>query len=63
MFIFLASLAAFQRIAFHAHWPSDVLAGAAVALFISGGLVQNWGLGYLMGRFEGEEIQARSASE
>ena len=54
LFIFLACLASFQRIAFHAHWPSDVLASVAVALLISGGLIQNWGLGYLMGRFERE---------
>ena len=52
LFIFLACLASFQRIAFHAHWPSDVLASVAIALLISGGLVQNWGLGYWMGRFE-----------
>lgn len=63
LFIFLAILASFQRIAFHAHWPSDVLAGVAVALLISGGLVQNWGLGYLMGRFEGEaSLLSRSAN-
>lgn len=54
LFIFLACLASFQRIAFQAHWPSDVLASVAVALLISGGLVQNWGLGYLLGRFERE---------
>ena len=54
LFIFLACLASFQRIAFHAHWPSDVLASVAIALLISGGLIQNWGLGYLMGQFERE---------
>ena len=64
LFIFLACLASLQRIAFQAHWPSDVLASAAVALLISGGLIQNWGLGYWMGRFEGEtSIPPRNASE
>ena len=56
LFIFLAFLASFQRIAFRAHWPSDVLSAVAIALLISGGLVQNWGLGYLMGQFEQESI-------
>ncbi len=62
LFIFLACLASFQRIAFQAHWPSDVLASAAVAMLISGGLIQNWGLGYLMGRFEREPFQTSGLS-
>ncbi len=30
-FLFLASMAGFQRVADNAHWPSDVLAGAAIS--------------------------------
>jgi membrane-associated phospholipid phosphatase len=64
LFISLACLASLQRIVFHAHWPSDVLASVAVALLVSGGLVQNWGLGYWMGQFEGEaSVHARTANE
>ncbi len=55
LYVFLACLASLQRVVFLAHWPSDVLASVAIAVLISGGLVQNWGLGYLMGRFEQEE--------
>lgn len=52
LFITLAVLASLQRVSAWAHWPSDVLAAAAIALLVSGGLVQNWGLGWLMGNFE-----------
>ena len=56
LFIFLACLSSFQRVAFFAHWPSDVFASVAVAMLVSGGLIQNWGLGYLMGRYEKEAV-------
>ena len=52
----IACLACLQRVAFLAHWPSDVLTSVAIAFLISGGLIQNWGLGYLMGRFEKETV-------
>ncbi len=57
LFICLACLSSFQRIVFQAHWPSDVFAAIAVAILIAGGLVQNWGLGYLLGKFEGGETK------
>ena len=36
LFLTLASLAALQRVAFHAHWPSDVFVGIAIAVLIAG---------------------------
>ena len=52
LFVFLATLASIQRVVEFAHWPSDVLAGAAVGILCGGALQQNWGLGWLLGRLE-----------
>ena len=45
LFVFLALLASIQRVMVYAHWPSDVLVGAAVAFCFAGALTQNWGVG------------------
>ena len=55
LFVGLAVLASLQRISSAAHWTSDVLAGAAIGFLIAGGLVQNWGIGYLCGRVEARQ--------
>ena len=52
LFILIATLASIQRVVEYAHWPSDVLAGAAVGILCAGALQQNWGLGWLLGRLE-----------
>ena len=52
LFVFVAALASLQRVVGYAHWPSDVLAGAAVGILCAGALQQNWGLGWLLGRLE-----------
>ena len=52
LFISLATLASIQRVVEFAHWPSDVLAGAAVGILCGGALQQNWGFGWLLGRLE-----------
>ena len=52
LFISLATLASIQRVLEFAHWPSDVLAGAAIGILCGGSLQQNWGLGWLLGRLE-----------
>ena len=52
LFIFLATMASIQRVVEHAHWPSDVLIGAAVGILCGGALQQNWGFGWLLGRLE-----------
>ncbi len=52
LFTVLAILAALQRIVSTAHWTSDVLSGAAVALIVSCLLMQNYGLGRFCNRIE-----------
>jgi membrane-associated phospholipid phosphatase len=52
LFLCVAILASIQRVIFFAHWPSDVAVGCALGFLIAGGLVQNWGIGYLCGRLE-----------
>ena len=52
LFIAIATLASIQRVVEFAHWPSDVLAGAAVGILCGGALQQNWGFGWLLGRLE-----------
>ena len=52
LFIFIATLASIQRIVEYAHWPSDVLVGAAVGILCGGALQQNWGFGWLLGQLE-----------
>ena len=52
LFLFVAVLASAQRIVSLAHWSSDVCFGAAIAFMMAGGLTQNWGLGFWLGRFE-----------
>lgn len=48
LFIFLAILASLQRVMVYAHWPSDVLVGAAIAFCFAGALTQRWGVGRLL---------------
>lgn len=52
LFVTLAMIAAVQRVIFLAHWPSDVAIGAALGFLIAGGLIQNWGIGWLCGKLE-----------
>jgi membrane-associated phospholipid phosphatase len=52
LFIVIAAMASIQRVISYAHWPSDVLLGAAVAFFCAGALTQNWGLGWVLGQVE-----------
>lgn len=52
LFFGVAMLGSIQRVTSFAHWPSDVFVGAAIAFIMAGALTQNWGLGYLFGRFE-----------
>lgn len=63
LFFVLALIAAVQRVIFFAHWPSDVAVGAALGFLIAGGLVQNWGIGGMCGKFEnrGSETPQLSA--
>ncbi len=48
----IAILASIQRVTSFAHWSSDVLFGAAIAVVMAGALSQNWGIGYLLKKFE-----------
>lgn len=52
LFYTLAVMASAQRVISYAHWPSDVLLGAAVAFCCAGALTQNWGLGWVLGKVE-----------
>lgn len=52
LFYGVAVLASMQRIIAYSHWPSDVLVGAAIAFCLAGSLTENWGAGYLLGRWE-----------
>lgn len=52
LFATVATLACLQRVLFLAHWSSDVVVGISLAFLIAGGLVQNWGIGYLCSRVE-----------
>ena len=52
LFFSLALLASIQRITSMSHWPSDVCWGAAIAFLMAGAITQNWGIGYLLGKFE-----------
>lgn len=63
LFLCVAILASVQRVIFLAHWPSDVAVGCALGFLIAGGLVQNWGIGYLCGKFEARTMPAQNASE
>ncbi len=51
-FFGVAIVASIQRVAFQAHWMSDVFAGAFVGVLLGGALTQAWGLGYLLGFLE-----------
>jgi membrane-associated phospholipid phosphatase len=53
LFYSIALLASLQRIFSWAHWPSDVLAGAAIAFCFGGAITQDWGLGRWLGIMEG----------
>ncbi|MEM7454143.1 MAG: phosphatase PAP2 family protein [Planctomycetota bacterium] len=57
LFLFLAAMTGLQRIAFEAHWLSDVVAGTAVAVMTAGAMTQNWGLGWICGRIERRAIE------
>jgi membrane-associated phospholipid phosphatase len=63
LFVTLAIVASIQRILFLAHWPSDVAIGTALGFLIAGGLVQNWGIGWLCGKLEKHEPRQRDAVE
>lgn len=52
MFFTIGVLASMQRMMSYAHWPSDVLFGAALAFLMAGALTHDWGIGYYLGRFE-----------
>lgn len=53
LFIALAMLAGLQRVAFAAHWPSDVLFGAAIGVFLGGCFVLPGTVGgYIFNRLE-----------
>jgi len=52
LFVTLATMACYQRVQSHAHWTSDVLAGAAVGMLVAGLLLQNWGLGWVLKWYE-----------
>jgi membrane-associated phospholipid phosphatase len=52
LFFAIAVMASAQRVISYAHWPSDVLFGAAVAFCCAGALTQNWGAGWVLGKFE-----------
>jgi len=52
LFLFLAFMAATQRIVFEAHWLSDVLVGAAIGVMVGSAMTRNWGLGYWCGLWE-----------
>ena len=61
LFLLVAVIASMQRFVFYAHWPSDVAVGASLAFLIAGGLVQNWGIGGLCGKFESRELAKLNA--
>ncbi len=52
LFFSIALLASLQRVISLSHWGSDVCFGAAIAFLFAGSLIQNWGLGYWLGRWE-----------
>lgn len=52
LFMGLAVMASVQRVTSFAHWPSDVLCGAAFGIVLAGSITKNWGIGYLIRRFE-----------
>ncbi len=52
LFFSVAIMACIQRVTSFAHWPSDVFFGAALSFVMAGALTENWGLGYILGRFE-----------
>ncbi len=52
LFFLMACLACYQRVQSHAHWASDVFAGAAVGMIVAGLLLQDWGLGWALSRYE-----------
>ena len=62
-FAFLALLAASQRVVANAHWTSDVLAGAAVALVVCGIIQNQPGLNRWFARREFPATQQNQVSE
>ena len=52
LFFGIAILASIQRVTSFAHWSSDVLWGIAIAFLMAGALTHNWGLGWVLQRFE-----------
>ena len=56
LFVALAILACYQRIQCQAHWTSDVFAGAAIGNLVAGLLLQGWGLGWVLARYENGAI-------
>ena len=62
LFTGLAILASLQRIVGNAHWTSDVLSGAAVALLVSCLLMQDYGLGRFCNRLESKPVSDQAAT-
>ena len=52
LFFTIAILASMQRVVSFAHWPSDVLVGAAIAFCFAGAVTQNWGVGRIFSALE-----------
>ena len=52
LFFSMAILASIQRVTSFAHWPSDVLMGAAIGVCFGAALLHDWGLGRWLNRFE-----------
>ena len=64
LFITFAILACYQRVQSHAHWASDVFAGAAIGTLIAGLLLQDWGLGWILARYENRAVpESETAAE
>ena len=57
LFFTIAALASLQRVTSFAHWPSDVLFGAAIGFVMAGAITENWGFGFFLGRFENRQSQ------
>lgn len=57
LFFGIAVLASIQRVTSFAHWSSDVIWGVAIAFLMGGALTHNWGLGWVLHRFEQRSSQ------
>jgi len=57
LFFLIAILASIQRVTSFAHWSSDVFFGIGIAFLMAGALTHNWGLGWVLHRFEARGAQ------